>query len=283
MSKKYISLEDFEKLSYDPKNISNYKLINGKCIRCGCHFEYSSVKVFMLSRKQSPNKKDKWHTCKKCWLNIQTSENPEWIEKNSKAQLISQNLPEQKKKNAAGVSKSWDKARKNKCSEWLKNRWRNDPEFAKSAIKNIQWTTNPTDPKYVMIMSKSLGTGGLQGSYKGIFYQSALELSYILWCEEQKIPIKRYNLDPIQYLDENNISRLYYPDFIVHNDTIVEIKGYGLYYHKNYERNIKKLQALKNLGNKYEIYVDTDEQTKTYYSKARKLHHEIKKQENNQI
>lgn len=279
MNQKTISLEQFMNLSYNPKNISNYRLIDCKCVRCGCNFEYQAVKKFMLNRKKYPYKKNKWNTCQKCWLIIQTSENPEWIEKNKQAQLIAQNKPEQKKKNAEAVSKSWDKERKEKFSKLLKDRWKNDSEFAKNALKNISWTTKKDD-RYLTIMSKSLGSGGLQGVYNNIFYQSALELSYILWCEENNIKIKRYDMDPIEYFDENNIKRLYYPDFIINSDTIVEIKGFGLYYNKNYERNIKKLQALKSITSKYEIYIDTDKQVKTHYRKARKIHHEIKKQKN---
>ena len=122
-----------------------------------------------------------------------------------------------------------------------------------------------------------MGIGGLKGIYKDIYYDSALELSYILWCEEHNIPIKRYDLDPIVY-KFNKKQKLYFPDFIIFDYMVVEIKGKGLYFAKNKKQNLAKTkEAIKKLKNKYLIIFDKDKEVKKHYRKARKLHYEIKK------
>lgn len=281
-----ITLKELELRNYDYKSISNYKLIGGLCIKCGCDYSYSKVKKFLATRKNCLEKKHLWNSCRKCWLIIQTSENKEWIEKNRVSQLIAQNKPEQKRKNAEGVSKSWNKDRKNKASQFLKDRWKNDEQFKIKALLNINWTS-VKDDRYEKIMSKSIFCGGLKGIYKNIRYDSALELSYILWCEENNISIKRYDLDFIEYLDEKNKKRCYIPDFIINNNTIIEIKGFGIYFFKNFKRSLLKLKVLKDWcfskGIKYKILLDNDKILVKNYKKARKIHHENNKKETNSL
>ena len=84
-------------------------------------------------------------------------------------------------------------------------------------------------------------------------------------------------MKPIEYKDENNKKRLYYPDFIENNKIIVEIKGKGLYYKINYKRNIKKIEAALKSFNNYKILLGDDEILKKNYKKARNWHHENKK------
>lgn len=281
-----ITLEELELRNYDYKNISNHKLVGGLCIKCGCDYSYSAVKKFLLNRIKHLEKKYLWNSCRKCWLIIQTSENKEWIEKNRASQLIAQNKPEQKERNAKAVSKSWNENRKLKASEHLKDRWKNDEQFKTKAISNINWT-NKNDGRYEEIMRKSLGRGGLRGVYENIRYDSALELSYIIWCKDNNINIKRYDLEFIEYIDENNKKRNYIPDFIINNDTIVEIKGLGLYYIKNFKRNEIKIKVLKDWcfskNINFRLLLSTDKILVKNYNKARKIHHENKKQENNSL
>lgn len=280
--KKEITYEKFESNDFCTKGISNHKLI-GSCDKCNCKFEYSAVKKFMRNRKNKEDKKHLWNTCQKCWLKINTSEDEKWIEKNSQAQLIAQNKPEQKIKNALAVSKSWTKERKEKMSDWVKDRWKNDEKFAKQALKNISWTDGKDIDLFNRVMKMSAGSGGLKGDYKEINYDSALELSYILWCFDNNIPIKRYDLPPIEYIAEDGVKRKYFPDFIINSNTIVEIKGKGLFYSKNYERNLKKIKALKEQKLKYVILFSDDDVLKLNYKKARRLHYANKKEENNSI
>ena len=269
-----ISDKELINIGYNTKGISNYRF-KGYCQKCHTHYEYSSVKKFVALRKNLEY--DKWMLCQSCFHHSRTGENIEWIEKNRLAQLIAQNKPSQKQKNAIGVSKAWTPERKKIASENLKYRWINDEAFKNKALYNLQ-----CDRKRAFI--NGIATGGLRGIYNQIFYDSALELSFILWCEYQKIDIIRYNKEPIVYTDENDISRKYFPDFIINETTIIEIKGKGLWYRRNFERNtLKMIAAEKQLGTKYCIYYDWDEQTKLFYKKARKTHHENKKKNTNTL
>jgi hypothetical protein len=282
---KHITLVELQARDYNEVGISKYAL-SGDCQRCGKHFSYSYVIKFMRNRKNKPQKKELWNTCGQCWLLINTVLSEEWMNKNKNAQLIAQNRPEQKKKNAEGVSKSWTKQRKKRASKFLKDRWKNDEEFKKKALYNISWTQF-NDARYDINIQKSWGTGGLKGRYNNIVYESALELSFVLYCEDHNVKIKRYDLNSIPYLDENQKSRLYIPDFIINNDTIIEIKGYGLYYNKNYNRNICKIHAVKDFVKdkdlKFRLILEHDKIIKEYYKKARKLHHANKEKNNNSI
>jgi hypothetical protein len=263
---KYITQEYLIKHNYSTKGVSNIPF-KAKCQKCKNRFEYSSVKKFVQNRRNIS--KDHWMLCQNCFLRFKTVDNKEWLEKNRQAQLIVQNKPEQLEKNRIGVSNSWSKERKTKASEYLKYRWNNDDQFKHNALKNLQH--NPS--KFI----NGIGSGGLKGEYKNIPYHSALELSFILWCGSNNIPIKRYDIDPIEYLDENKDKRKYYPDFIINDDTIVEIKGKGMWYQKNYERTICKIQEAKKQLKNYCIYYDIDDQTKLFYKKARRIHHENQK------
>lgn len=280
MSKKVVEFIDLLNSDYSQNKISNAKLINGVCVRCKKSFEYSRVKKFLRNRTTKLDKKHLWQTCQHCWLILNTIESEEWMEKNRKSQLIAQNKPEQKTKNAIGVSRSWTEERKYKASQLLKNKWENDDKFKQAALNNISWTQTNND-KFRELMRKSIGNGGLKGTYKSIDYDSALELSYILYCFNNNIKIKRYDLPGINYLDENNQARLYIPDFIIDNYTIVEIKGLGLYYKINYNRNIKKIEALKIWTDKnnydYRLILSDDKILIKNYNIARRLHYEIKK------
>ncbi len=267
--------------------ITNCVLVDGICIKCQSAFSYSKVKKFMRNRVNKVHKKHLWDTCQKCWLRINTGEDTGWVEKNRQAQLIAQNKPEQKLKNAVAVSKSWGTDRKIKASNYLKNRWLNDEGFAKKALMNLSWTDKKDVIKYSERMKWSLGTGGLKGEYNNIGYDSALELSYILYCNDNNIEIKRYDLEPIKYIDEHGKTRLYFPDFIIEDKTIVEIKGFGIYYKLNLQRNILKLAALKEWCNShqcdYYLLMNTDNILKINYKRARKLHHETKVKKDHQI
>jgi|LakMenEpi03Aug12_release.lakeMendotaPanAssembly.Ray.scaffolds.fasta_scaffold111579_2 hypothetical protein len=274
-----ISLNDFRLLNYNSNGISNFKLINGICTKCNSDFSYSTIYKFIRNRINKINKKHLWDTCQKCWHLINTVEDQYWMENNSKIQSKIQSSEEQKRKNSIGVSKSWTHDRRKKTSEWLKERWKNDDKFRKKALNNLQWT-QINDNRRDKILKGSLGKGGLKGIYNDIYYDSALELSYILYCIDNQIEIIRYNIQPIHYLDENKKDRVYIPDFIINNDTIIEIKGYGIYYQKNYERSILKIESLKSWssknGFKYQIIFNTEDILKKNYKKARKIHHENK-------
>lgn len=63
------------------------------------------------------------------------------------------------------------------------------------------------------------------GLFNNVLWQSSYELAYLIYCYENNISIKRYDLEPIEYEYQNN-KHHYYPDFIINNKTVVECKGY---------------------------------------------------------
>lgn len=79
------------------------------------------------------------------------------------------------------------------------------------------------------------------GLYNNIPFQGTWELKYIIDCIESNIPIKRYDLEPIEYIFEDKILH-YFPDFIINEKTIIEIKG-NLW-------DKKKIEAKKNAAEK---------------------------------
>lgn len=62
------------------------------------------------------------------------------------------------------------------------------------------------------------------GKYNGIHCDSAWELAYILYCNDNNIPIKRCD-KVFDYFDNDGNKHRYYPDFIINDNEIIEIKG----------------------------------------------------------
>ncbi len=63
-----------------------------------------------------------------------------------------------------------------------------------------------------------------QGWYKGFHCDSSYELVYLIYCLDHNINIKKCD-KKYEYFYKG-LKHLYFPDFIINNDTIVEIKGY---------------------------------------------------------
>ena len=62
------------------------------------------------------------------------------------------------------------------------------------------------------------------GNYKGIHCDSSWELAYLVYCLEHNIKIKR--CDEVRYYKLNKKVCRYFPDFIINDNEIIEIKGY---------------------------------------------------------
>lgn len=101
------------------------------------------------------------------------------------------------------------------------------------------------------------GSGnGWSGWYKDIHFRSILELSYLLYLDENNIEYKSAETKEyeVQYR-YNNSDRTYKPDFIV-NDEIIEIKPKNLI---NSEINKLKFDsARKQYGTKFKILTEKD-------------------------
>lgn len=106
------------------------------------------------------------------------------------------------------------------------------------------------------------GSGnGWSGWYKGHFFRSLLELSFIInfleknkyiWESAETIKYR------ISYIDYNGIKRNYFPDFYIKN-TIIEVKPKNLL---NSNMVIQKIEAAKKWcesnGLQYKIYTEND-------------------------
>ena len=63
------------------------------------------------------------------------------------------------------------------------------------------------------------------GNYMGIHCDSSWELAFLVYNIEHNIPIKRCNVQRT-YINHDGKIRKYFPDFIINENIIIEIKGY---------------------------------------------------------
>lgn len=99
--------------------------------------------------------------------------------------------------------------------------------------------TGENNPMFGKPSPKGSGNG-LQGWYKDFYFRSVYELKFILVCERFNLDIKsaENNKYKISYLDFNKTKRNYYPDYIVNDLYLIEVKPKQL--HNVYEVNEKK-------------------------------------------
>lgn len=100
-------------------------------------------------------------------------------------------------------------------------------------FSNSRFCSKECRLKYFSSLAKENNFGGYKpnsikkhhhGNYKGIHCDSSWELAYLVYNLEHNIPIKRCNVKRT-YIFENE-EKSYFPDFIVNENQIVEIKGY---------------------------------------------------------
>ena len=63
-----------------------------------------------------------------------------------------------------------------------------------------------------------------KGNYKGIHCDSSWELAYVVWCLDHNINIKRYS--GFRTYIYNGKKHKYFPDFVIDETVIIEVKGY---------------------------------------------------------
>ncbi|MAH43748.1 hypothetical protein CL614_08590 [archaeon] len=192
-----------------------------------------------------------------------------WREKNRQAQLIAQNRPDvlakqrlsQKRRHAdpkvkehyRNIGKNLWKSKEyaEKVSKGLKKKWE-DPEYADRVISNSKQQYH--------------------GEYESLKYQSLVELAFILWQKSVNKKIERYNLKGIKW----NNNRNYYPDFVLNDDIIVEVKGGpDGWMHQRKEEIILKQNALIewcSKNNYSQRLVFKKDIPVNYYSKAKEIH-----------
>lgn len=117
------------------------------------------------------------------------------------------------------------------------------------------------------------------GKYNDIEYFSCLELATILYCEQVGFKVKNCTIGPIKYFDpQKQKNRKYYPDFIVNDFLILEIKWLGFIYEKKKEEILAKKQALEEFCNKNDfgcLFVTNNTIKKKYIEQAKRVHNAI--------
>ena len=101
---------------------------------------------------------------------------------------------------------------------------------------------------------------GKRGLYKGIRCDSRWELAFVIYCMDNGIEIKRYN-KYFNYVTPDGINHRYYPDFIINDSIIIEIKGY---YDKLSEIKHKQTHEQVVLLRKNQLQEVFDYVTETY-------------------
>ena len=114
-------------------------------------------------------------------------------------------------------------------------------------------------------------------------YESSLELACVLHCQELGLKVENYTLSPIVYFDtKKKKNRKYFPDFIINDFIIAEVKhtkGF-IYENKKQEIEDKKRAAIKfcDLSDRYSfLFITNDMIDKSYVGMAKKIHKKRKK------
>lgn len=155
--------------------------------------------------------------CRKCVMGVVTS-NPEWLNKNSEAQKKIQSTPEQKLKNAMGVSRFWKNNPdiKKIISEKASKRYQDDLEYRRKI--NEGGAKNPFSLKGEFFFRKE----------EWIKFESSYELCFLVWAEKNnKIKkIIRCNFSIEYHFCDKTFN--YFPDYItIYDDekVLTEIKS----------------------------------------------------------
>ena len=103
--------------------------------------------------------------------------------------------------------------------------------------------TEETKKKLALKGGKRSHSGrGKQGRYHGIWCDSSLELAWIIYQEDHQVKFKKYH-GYFEYEFEG-AKHKYYPDFVLEDGTIVEIKGY---WSKQWQAKLDQLPKDKKL------------------------------------
>lgn len=242
-------------------------LVQLRCIHCG-------VRQVMIARKLFLRKHNV-QACSKCYSRHHLYDD-DWRKNNSKTQLIAQNRPEVLEKHRENTRKMW-KGDMGVRMRAAHKRVVTSESYKENMARVMRkkWE----DPNY---RAKINGKGIYKhvGKFHNIIrYDSKLELTFLLWCEANNKNVRRCDIG-IDYHDpEENKRRKYYPDFIVDEKTIVEVKGQRWIDISPHTWNAK-YEALQLYCNEhaysYRLMLDADFSRE--YRKKADVYHETQKQ-----
>ena len=126
-------------------------------------------------------------------------------------------------------------------------------ELRKRRSENSRGEKNPRYGK-----PSPIGQGnGWTGWYNGVLFASILELSFMIHCDKTGIKfeaISNKKKFKVQY-EFLGSKRNYFPDFLINEDTIIEVKPKHLV---DSQQNAAKIQAARNHFSKFEVRTEED-------------------------
>jgi hypothetical protein len=223
------------------------KILTRLCPVCAQKIIYNSRGAFYFANNHNSK-------CKKCYIeSIRGYGNPFFgkhhteetknkiSDFNSKERILSEEFIQKARENLSKVSN-----KKPVYKIWLEKYGKEvaDKKFEEMRVKNSIAFSGNKNPMFGKPAPQGSGNGW-SGWYKEWFFRSIKELSYmILVIEEEnlkwKTPDKNFK---IPYTDFNGKTRNYFPDFIIEDSIIIEIKPKKL--HNSPKVLMKKEGALK--------------------------------------
>lgn len=224
-------IEDFAKRRTENARLKNpllhYKLI---CCICGNNYEIDEYKNNFENGKYK-------HTCSDKCAKTLTCKNTDLEEKNKKIKDTFKEIefiPWNKGKNLDPNIYWKDKIHyKNSFCKECNKEFTITETVSRNRLRDIHFCSDECKSKYFSKLAKSHNFGGYKpnsikkhhhGNYHGIHCDSSWELAYLVYNLEHNIPIKRCNIKRTYII--NGKQKKYFPDFIINDNQIIEIKGY---------------------------------------------------------
>lgn len=239
---KFLTIQEAE--LFRNQNVQSKRKVKSNCNICKKDFTIGLTK--WLNRKYSVS------ICRKCYVPNFVTKQTDWKETNSKAQIIAQNRPEVKIK----------------MSESIKNMWKKNPEKLEKMRQKIIEKIDSLNYRDAVLGSDNRGFI-ISNRFGKLRFDSLAELMFIIQCDkdENVKKLTRWNKSGIIYQGQTKIKR-YYPDFIVNDTVIVDIKsGFVKEKDENFEN---KVNAAKEQFKEFDVQIISPSQIVNY--KFRELH-----------
>lgn len=230
------------------------------CSICQEIISYKTYNAFYMANKRNSS-------CDKCRkIKLQGKNNPFYGKRhsddikikisnfNSKVRILSDEFIDKAKSNLSKVSN-----KKPVYDIWVEKYGKDiaDKKLQDLKIKRAANTLGDKNPMYGKPSPQGSGNGW-SGWYKNWYFRSIRELSYMIKVIEKQNLSWTNNNYKISYIDYMGKPRSYYPDFVINDKRIVEIKPKRLH---NTPKVIAKRKAAEefcqNLSMEYEI-IDPD-------------------------
>lgn len=258
-----ILLKD-EKITYDEamilinENIVTKRKFISVCISCKNEFTYSTAQLKVRSYTHDS-------LCSKCYIPKYVCKTKKWKKKNSDAQFIAQNKPGAKEKMSKILKNTMNTTNmRENIRKGVLLAFKNDPTISKRISELSKM--NHTKQEYREKVHGTINKGSIKTIKFGIVhFDSLLELSFIINCDNDKTikSLSRWDKEAVNY-EVDNIVCNYYPDFIVNNNTAIEIKS-RYYLDINKVHVLAKQKYFKKLYKQYKYFIYFDDKIDKKY------------------